>query len=252
MIKFRFPELISRRIKMDRKRHDHFDGKLIFGLIIISIGFILLLRNWGVIPHFNLWDFWPVILIFIGIGHLNRPANERSLVGGLIFLGLGIFFLANNLHFIYFQFRDIWPIILILIGIYILKKAFWIKGDSSTKNSDHDIIDLSLVLGGGDFKYSSQNIKGGHIVAIMGGGTVDLRQADIKEESISLEIFACMGGVELKVPVDWHVVIKGIPFLGGMDNSTNPTVKNNGDISQKKKSLIIKGMAIMGGIEVKN
>ena len=237
---------------MDEKRRDHFDGKLLFGLIVITAGLALLLRNWGFLPDFKLWDFWPVILIFIGIGHLNRPKDDRSVIGGLIFLGLGIFFLANNLHFIYFKFRDIWPIILILIGIYILKKTVWIKGTSSAKNSDHDIIDLSLVLGGGDFKYLSQNLKGGHIVAILGGGTIDLRQADMQEESIFIEIFACMGGVDLRVPMDWHVVIKGIPFLGGMDNSTNPTVKNNGDTSQKKKSLIIKGMAVMGGIEVKN
>jgi predicted membrane protein len=239
-------------MKMNREKHSYFDTKLLFGLIIISAGFAMLLRNWGILPYFNLWDFWPIIFILIAIGHLNRPVNERSVIGGLIFLGLGIFFLANNLGFIYFRFKDIWPVILILIGIYILKNAIWIKGVSSAKNSDSDIIDLSLVLGGGDFKYSSNTLKGGHIVAIMGGGTIDFRQADMQDESMDIDIFACMGGVELIIPRNWQVIFKAVPILGGMDNSTNPLAENHNGITKKTKNLIIKGMAIMGGIEVKN
>ena len=237
---------------MEKKQHFYFDTKLIIGLTIIFAGCAMLLRNWGVIPYFHLWDFWPVILILIGIGHLNRPPSDRSVIGGLIFLGLGILFLANNLHLIHFQFKDIWPFLLILIGIFILKNTIWIKQASSSKISDNDIIDLALILGGGDFKFSSSNLKSGHIVAFMGGGTVDLRQADIEGESIVIEIFACMGGVELRVPNNWYVIFKAVPILGGMDNSTTPVSDNQNGINKNKKNLIIKGMAVMGGIEVKN
>jgi hypothetical protein len=71
-------------------------------------------------------------------------------------------------------------------------------------------------------------------------------------ESMVLDIFACMGGVELRVPNNWYVIFKAIPILGGMDNSTSPAGDNQNSTDKKKKSLIVKGMAIMGGIEVKN
>jgi len=54
-----------------------------------------------------------------------------------------------------------------------------------------------------------------------------------------------MGGMEVRVPEDWIVIIEGFPFMGGFDDKTRPE-KNS------TKRLIVKGTAVMGGIEIKN
>ena len=79
----------------------------------------------------------------------------------------------------------------------------------------------------------------------MGGCVIDLRDADMEEGTIELDCFAFWGGIEVQVSKDWEVVMQGTPILGGMDVRTaNPT--------GVKKRIVIKGSAIMGGVEVKN
>lgn len=40
-------------------------GNLIWGIILIAVGFIFLLSNWDIIP--DIWESWPIILIVIGV-----------------------------------------------------------------------------------------------------------------------------------------------------------------------------------------
>jgi hypothetical protein len=54
-----------------------------------------------------------------------------------------------------------------------------------------------------------------------------------------------MGGVEIKIPLDWTVVYKGTPVMGGVEDKTIPT-------PNPAKRLTITGTVIMGGIEIRN
>jgi membrane protein DedA with SNARE-associated domain len=46
-------------------RRDQCKGGLTWGIVLIAIGVIFLLSNWGIIPDF--WESWPIILIVIGV-----------------------------------------------------------------------------------------------------------------------------------------------------------------------------------------
>ena len=80
----------------------------------------------------------------------------------------------------------------------------------------------------------------------MGGCEVDLRQASIMNGPAVIDAFALWGGVEIKVPKDWSVTVKGIPVIGAYEDSTEPPAVDTG------QHLVVKGFAIMGGIEVTN
>jgi hypothetical protein len=82
----------------------------------------------------------------------------------------------------------------------------------------------------------------------MGGFEIDLRGAQIQGDSATIEIFTLFGGIELKVPQDWYVVLQGTPILGMFANTAKPLPESAGP----RKKLILKGAAIMGGVEVKN
>jgi hypothetical protein len=240
--------------------------RLLTGLLIIAAGIILLLNNLDVGVHINIKDWWPVILIVIGIGKISQPKEYRQMYWGIVIAAVGTLFLLNNLEYISFWFGDLWPVLIILLGIEILrcglfrhsvkwgcctghdKEKFDFKGWGGHSNShdvDSDFIDLSIMLGGGEYKFTNKKLKGGQVSVIMAGCELDLRDADMEEEQIVLETSSVMGGIELRVPAHWYVIMQGSPILGGMEDKTskpeNPTQK-----------LVVKGSAVMGAVEVKN
>ena len=229
---------------MENRCKSIFDAKIIFGLAIIIAGLVLFLENVGIIGYVNIWDWWPVILILLGIGQLAQPKECRQTRTGFILIGVGLLFLGNNLDVFYFRFRDLWPLILILVGFSILKHTTWKKKDL-TQGSN--FINLSYILGGGDRAYTTQNLEGGKVSAIMGGGSIDLRDASFQGEAINLEVFAFWGGFDITVPRNWNVNIQVTPIMGGVDNKIRQSV----DVSSNK-TLVIHGTVIMGGVEVKN
>ncbi len=236
---------------MEKKGKVYFDARIIVAMFIIAIGVLFLLENLGVPIEFNFWELWPVVLILIGLSQLSRTRDTGQSLGGWILIIIGVLFLLSNLAIIPYDFFDFWPVILILVGLLILKNAFW--GFKKTPSSN-DFINLSFMLGGGDFKFNTKNLKGGKITAIMGGGTIDLREADMQEDEIVIDAFALMGGIEFKVPTTWEVNVQGTPILGGMDNKAAFHAANDKDsrLGRSQKKLTLKGMAIMGGVEIHN
>jgi len=61
-----------------------------------------------------------------------------------------------------------------------------------------------------------------------------------------LDVFAMWGGIEILVPADWGVVVQGTPIMGAFEDKTSPPRDGSG------AKLIIKGVVIMGGVEIKN
>ncbi len=254
---------------MDKRKRRHFDVRFVIGLLIIAAGVVLLLDRMGVEMDFRVWDFWPVLLIVPGLGKLIQSKPHRSIFWGLILTGVGTLFLLNNLGHIDFWFDDLWAVLLIIIGFGIIKggflcgrrvRAYCISqngkekvqidpeccshGFSGSHSVDGDYINISTVLGGGEYTFTNQKLKGGKASAVMGGCELDLRNAEMEEDSMVLETNAVMGSVELRIPTHWEVVMRGVPILGAVEDKTrsqNPV-----------KKLIIKGCAVMGSIELTN
>jgi hypothetical protein len=62
-------------------------------------------------------------------------------------------------------------------------------------------------------------------------------------------VFALWGGIEITVPPEWTVDVKGLPLLGGFDNKARSSVREAGGPGQV---LVVRGTALMGGVEIKN
>jgi hypothetical protein len=64
--------------RMSEEKDDR-HGKLIGGIILIGIGLIFLLSNWGIIPDFS--ESWPIVLIVIGVALIlvaGRKNEEKK------------------------------------------------------------------------------------------------------------------------------------------------------------------------------
>ena len=83
-------------------RRPRVTSQVVFGLMAIACGIIFTLDNLEIIDARDYLQFWPVVFVAVGALKLwHAKSDGRGWMGGLIFLGLGIFMLANRI--IYFE-----------------------------------------------------------------------------------------------------------------------------------------------------
>jgi hypothetical protein len=82
-------------------------------------------------------------------------------------------------------------------------------------------------------------------LAFMGGGDIDLRQAQFTDGEITVRAFAVMGGVSITVPEDAVVHVGGVGIMGGFDQRATGTGQPGGP------RINVTGVAFWGGVEVK-
>jgi len=236
---------------MSDKKLNILDTKIFFGLAIIIFGVLLLLENFGISVVDNPWSYWPVLPLIIGLGYIFQPKEYRQLFTGLLLSGIGIVFLIANLDLLP-DFKISWQLIIGVVLLFIgLQLLYQTVRAPSKPSATENFINLSAIMGGGGYNFSSKNLEGGKITAILGGCELDLREAQIEKDSIIIDVFTLFGGVEIKIPKEWQVIIKGTAILGGIDNKafTHPAAESK---TTQKKSLIVKGFSMFGGVEIKN
>jgi len=241
--------------------------QLIFGGFIIVVGFLFLLDNMGMIDAGNFFDYWPAIFIIVGLIRIVQAESGPGRLAGSLFALVGFLWILDNLAVFEISFGRFWPLLLMLIGLTIIWKSLirpspggpvgstanpgiglsteqrvW-PADSATGDSEE--VKGVAVLGGFKRVLNSENFRGGSVFVFLGGCELDLRDASISSSPAVIDIFAVWGGVELKVPEDWIVELRGMPVLGGFEDKTRPP-------REHLKRLIVKGMVIMGGVEIKN
>lgn len=99
----------------------------------------------------------------------------------------------------------------------------------------------------GEFKRRGQWIAPGRFTgfAFWGGGTVDLRDARFAEPELHIRAFAIMGGIDVIVPDDLEVVVRGIGIMGAFDdNATGPGTPG-------APRVVVGGFSFWGGVGVK-
>ena len=243
--------------------------RVALGLVVIAVGVLFTLDKLGYVNAGEFWEYWPVLLIGVGIGRVLQPRGTQGRGFGVVLMVLGAWFLLSNLDLIHYRFGDVWPLLLVVLGIMMVWRAItgpffesprrrlkeaMAAGDGSaavgglaTSGSDtSSTVNGFALLGRVKRKVVSQDFRGGALTAIMGGCELDLRQASISSGQAVIDTFALWGGIEIKVPQEWSVVVQGTPILGAFDDKT---VRVGGDGS---KVLVIKGVALMGGVELKN
>ena len=264
-------------------------SRLVFGLVVILLGVLFTLDKLEYLDVGDYWAYWPVLLIAVGLGRLLQPRGSHRRSSGMVWITIGTVILLVNLDVIPHRVWHYWPVLLVLVGVSMVWRAIgspggrggrhaWAGGvvtegtapqgsasaassgpsgagpaDSEGRPSAVDrgadtasTVSAFAVLGGVKRRCVSQNFRGGDLNAIMGGCELDLTQASIASGDAVLDAFAMWGGVDIRVPEDWTVVVEGVPILGAF---VDKTVHAS---SSSRKVLVIRGAAIMGGVEVKN
>ncbi|MGH3321280.1 MAG: DUF1707 SHOCT-like domain-containing protein [Streptosporangiaceae bacterium] len=86
-----------------------------------------------------------------------------------------------------------------------------------------------------------------NVVAVMGGGTLDLRQAEITSPEITITGVFVMGGLEVVVPEGVEVETSGFAFMGGRDEKLADVPRRPGT-----PLIRVRCFALMGGLTVRS
>lgn len=231
--------------------------RIIGGLLVILVGVAWLLNNLGMttIPvTWYVFRLWPLIFVYWGVSGVLDALRQRG--AGLVAVvnagvaAAGLLLLANNFGWLQIGLGDIFrlvlPILVILAGISLLRTARGFTGGTT-----HWAILSGLEVGKVPFKLEDSSF-----LTIMGGGSLDLTEAEIDQPEVNLYCLAIMGGWEIKVPQNLRVDVMAESLLGGceifgegsggiMARKHVPAGEGDGPV------IRLRAQVLMGGVEVK-
>lgn len=103
------------------------------------------------------------------------------------------------------------------------------------------------ILGGSDRSGAWIPPKKLHTFALMGGAGLDFREAHFGPGVTEVNVLAVMGGVDIIVPPGVTVETTGFGIMGGFDGHSQTVASDD----PSAPVLRIRGLAVMGGIDVK-
>lgn len=228
-------------------------SKVAVGTILIIVGGLFLLQSFDLLP-FEVGSVifsWRFIIFVIGVIILINSENK---VLGVILTAFGSILLIQKIFTdIDINSKFIWGVIIIGLGIYIILRSsrikFYPKTDGQLNKTSTNFLDDLAIFGGGEKVIASENFKGGNITAIFGGSEIDLTSCKLAEGNNVLNVTAIFGGTTIIVPRNWNVVLNLTPIFGGFSNKIRR--EPNAEVDQTR-TLLIKGVTIFGGGEVKS
>jgi predicted membrane protein len=231
-----------------RKPDRLFSVRLLIGLWIVANGLILLAGNLGWIDARPLLKhLWPLILVFLGIGMLSQTDRRKGRQSGWALIIVGVWLFVGKLHWIDLNLWQLFfPALLLFVGGMLVRRAFSAPKLSTTGDDHAEFVRSFAVMSGSELRPVSRPFRGADLSAVMAGIKLDLTDARMESGMATIEVFAFWGGMEIHVPSDWTVTSKVTSFMGGFIDKRRPTV------AVPTKTLVINGVIIMGGIEIKN
>ena len=223
-------------------------SQVVLGLLVVGMGVLFLLDNLDILNFRHAIGFWPLVFIVAGCAALfgNGPRSGNYL--GAVLLAVGLLMILGRMGYFFISWSTLWPLVMIALGGLVLYRSLGpgrVARPAAAAGAGADsVVDIVAVLGGFERRVSTPDFRGGEITAVMGGCALDLREASIVKEAV-INVFTIWGGINIKVPPDWTVVLNGTPVMGGFAEKTATP-------PDRSKRLVIRGYAIMGGVEIRN
>ncbi len=227
--------------------------RIFVGAAFLILGVLLTLDNLNIF-RFELPDYffgWYSILIIVGL--FLSFAREKLGVGITLIIIGGLFFLDEMAYHYYWNFEirdffDLWPLILVAIGVSLIVKRSKVEEGKKDSGDDSDFVDELAVFSGSERIITSNSFKGGKLTSIFGGTMLNLNKAGLDWGTNVLDVFVMFGGCDIRVPSDMNVKVKVTAIFGGFSDERK--VINDNEANEGKE-LIIKGLVLFGGGEVK-
>ena len=217
-----------------------------FGVTIVALGGVLLLRNLEIIK-FDSWNvFWGTVwaagLVLAGLVTIVSSRQLLTRAWGLLLMAAGVSIGLNAYGVIDVSiWKLFWPVVLIAVGLMMVFSI----GSANRKRAEESGTDNNekVAIFYGEQSRVRGDYTGGSATAIFGGVDLDLRQANIKDGAI-IDVFTFCGGININLPDDVIVKNEVRGVLGGSDDKTMSK-------PSAKKTIYLRGECVLGGLEIK-
>ena len=146
--------------------------------------------------------------------------------------------------------RTTWMVIaIVLLGAVMIG---YLPGRNAS-SGDHPR--LAALMGSAQRTSDTQAFTGAEMTAMMGSCSLDLSHAQIAPGAeATIDIFAMMGSVTIRVPDGWTVDTRAIPVMGAVRDNRWPAPSAASDASTPAQPprLVLRGMVMMGSIFIKS
>ncbi len=224
--------------------------RLVFGILVIVVGLLFTLDNFGLVSARFLLRLWPLALVAVGLTKVLQRRGFWNGFWGWVLALAGTLLLLDRLDVLRFPVWKLAPLVLVALGIRLVQKAGGRTfPDRTIENRTAATLDETAIFGGWDRSITTNEFLGGEINALFGGFELDLTNCRIPDDQASVTVFIAFGGGDIRVPRDWAVDVKAFAIFGGTDDkSAHPPL--DGDVPPKR--LVIDGFVVFGGLDIKN
>ena len=196
-----------------------------FGVTIVALGGVLLLRNLEIIK-FDSWNvFWGTVwaagLVLAGLVTIVSSRKLLTRAWGLLLMAAGVSIGLNAYGVIDVSiWKLFWPVVLIAVGLMMVFSIGSANRKRVEEPGTNDNEKVAIFYG--EESRVRGDYTGGSLTAVFGGVDLDFRQAKIKYGEV--------------------IDVRGV--LGGSDDKTvsKPSAK---------KTIYLKGECVLGGLEIK-
>ena len=208
---------------------------LIWGVVFIIIGLIIGLKVLGIINIDIFFDGWWSLFIIIP-STISIVKNIRD-IGAYIWLVIGVALLLSAQEILDMEIvgKLIFPAVLVAIGVGMIFKDS--KLEKAKENEEY-----YATFSGEKLNFEGNTFNGASLNAIFGGIDLNLKKADITNET-NINATSVFGGINIFVPDNVNVEIKSTSLFGGVTNK----VENK----ENQPTIKIRTFCLFGGVEVK-
>ncbi len=219
-------------------------GRVLFGSLCAGLGVLFLLDSAGAIDGWKVvGEWWPLAIVALGVFSASAGGGTARSATVLIAVGLGLLAATSGVLGSD-AWSYVWPAALVLIGLWIV--FGWGHRYGSRPNDDDEVHGIA-VLGSARLATRSQSFRRASVTAILGGVTLDLTEALPVPGGAAIAITSLAAGVAVLVPRGWRVEIRGLPLLGGWDDTTDRSA-----VGSAPPRLEVQVLVALGGVEVKH
>lgn len=220
--------------------------KLLVGIFVTAVGVLLTLDNLDLIHSHRYLEWWPLLLVAIGVLKLLGDGSRWMAV---VLIAAGGWLIAYNLELIRFTFLELWPLILIGVGLSFVARAMGWRFERALDSSRSPNAEQSPTVWGvfssRAIDETTRDFSGRRYIALLGSCEIDMASADIDHGPAVIETYAFWGGIEIRVPEGWEIVGEVVPVMGAFEVNVRPAAPTG-------RQLIVRGAAVMGGVEIKS
>ena len=143
-------------------------------------------------------------------------------------------------------------LVMVAVKLVVVVAGLWALGQALARrktvgDETADEFAIAAYFGGVQRTCRAASLRHGSVSVVFGGVDLDLREAVLDPAGASLELSATWGGVDVKVPPAWRVLVEHRAVMGGVDARVTPPE----ELPDDAPTLRVEATARLGGVAIR-